>query len=83
MTTATKPTYSLTVIMNGETIRKRTADIGATLAALKPVWLHTEVYVTVQKGKQKIERRLSLINAKRVFQNDVNREVFVNNLLLV
>ena len=85
MPTATKPTYSLTVIMNGETIKKRTADLGATIASLKPAWLHTEVYITVTKGKgkQKAERRLTLTNAKRVFQNDINREVFINNLLFV
>lgn len=69
--------------MNGETLRKRTTDLNATIASLKPSWLHTEVYVKVTKGKQKAERRLSLINAKRVFQDDFNREVFINNLLLV
>ncbi len=80
--TATKPTYSLTVLMNGEKINKRTQDLDATLASLKPVWLHTEVYVIVKKGKQTVERRLTLVNAKRVFNNDVVRQVFINNLLL-
>ncbi len=66
--TDTKPTYYLTVTMNGETLKKRTQDLDATIAALKPVWLHTEVYMTVKKGKQVSERRLTLVNAKRVFQ---------------
>lgn len=83
MPTANKPTYSLTVTMNGETHKKRTTDLDATIQSLKPDWLHTEVYLTVKKGKQVAERRLSLINAKRVFQNDINRQVFINNLLLV
>lgn len=82
MPTTTQPTYYLTVKINGETKRKRTSDLNATIAALKPAWLHTEVYITVKKGKQVAERRLTLINAKRVFQDDIARQVFINNLLL-
>jgi len=74
--------YSLIVTMNGKTQTKRTGDLDASIAALKPAWLHTEVYVTVKKGKEKAERRLTLNNAKRVFQDHIARQVFINNLIL-
>lgn len=74
--------YFLTAILNGKTIRKRTENLDATIAALKPDWLHTEVYITVKKDKHIAERRLTLQNAKRVFQDDIARQVFINNLLL-
>jgi uncharacterized protein (DUF2225 family) len=82
MSTATKPTYYLTAVLNGETIKKRTNDLNAAIAALKPAWLHTEVYITVKKGKEKAERRLTLTTAKRVFQDEIARQVFINNLLI-
>ncbi len=74
--------YSLTVKMNGETITTRTTDLNAAIQALKPSWLHTEVFLTVKKGKAISERHLPLIKAKRVFQDDFEREVFINNLLI-
>jgi hypothetical protein len=79
---AKSKTYSLTAKINGETVRRFTDDLNQTIKDLKPDWLHTEVYITVKKGKQIAERRLTLTNAKRVFVNDINREVFINNLML-
>jgi len=77
-----KKTYSLTAKFNGITHRKRTDDLDATIKELKPDWLHTEVYFTVKKGEQVVERYLGLVQAKKVFNNDINREVFINNLML-
>lgn len=77
-----KKTYSLTATLNGTTVKRFTDDLDATIKSLKPDWLHTEVYVTVKKGKQVSERRLTLRNAKRVFMDDITRQVFINNLML-
>jgi len=78
----TTTTYSLEAKFNGTTIRKRTKDISETIKALKPDWLHTDMYLTVKNSKKTAERYLTLKNAKRVFNDDVTREVFINNLLL-
>lgn len=78
----TEPTqYSLTAKFNGHVYRKRTSNLDETIKALKPDWLHTEVFFTVKKGKNESVRRLSLIDAKRVFSIDTSRQVFINNLL--
>lgn len=79
---ATKKTYSLTAKFNGKTVTKRTDDLNETIKSLKPDWLHTEVYFIVKKDTQVAERYLGLVQAKRVFNNDINREVFINNLML-
>lgn len=81
MSTAPK-TYSVDFKFNGETITKRTSDIKQTLEAIRPPVLLTEMYVTVKNGKEKIERKLNLHQARRVFQDDIMREIFINNLLL-
>lgn len=78
---ATK-TYSLWVKFNGIEKRKRTDDLNETLKSLKPDWLHTEMYVKVKKGDTTSERHLNLIQAKRMFSDDISREIFINNLYL-
>ena len=77
-----KKTYSLTATYNGETVKKSTDNLDETIKELRPDWLHTEMYLTVKKGKQVAERRVKLVDAKKIFNNEVNREVFINNLLI-
>ena len=78
---ATK-TYSLWVKFNGIEKRKRTDDLNETLKSLKPDWLHTEMYVKVKKGDTTSGRHLNLVQAKRMFSDDMSREIFINNLHL-
>jgi len=87
MTTKTKATpkakaYSLEATFNGETYTSKTDDLGEALLKMKPAQLHTEIYVTAKKGEEVSERRLSLTQGKRVFIDDIVRQVFIQNLLL-
>jgi len=80
---ATTPkAYSVWAKFNGVEIKKKTDDLDKTIKEMKPDWLHTEVYFKVTKDKVTSERHLNLIQAKRMFSDDFNREVFINNLLL-
>ena len=74
--------YSLWAKFNGVEVRRYTNDLDKTLKELKPDWMHTEMYITVKKGKVKSERALSLLQAKRMFSDDMTREIFINNLAL-
>ncbi len=74
--------YSVAFKFNGETVNTKTDDIALAIEEVKPTQLHTEMYVTVKNGKQLVERRLLLPQAKRVFQDAFHRQVFINNLLL-
>jgi hypothetical protein len=74
--------YSVWAKFNGVEVRRHTNDLDETLVALKPEWLHTEVFLKVKKGDTTAERYLGLVQAKQMFANQFNREVFINNLLL-
>lgn len=75
--------FTVKAKFNGETVTKRTDDLNETIKSLCPDWLHTEVYLTVKKGKNESERYLGLRQAKKVFNDDDTREIFINNLMLV
>lgn len=78
--------HNLTISFNGETYKKRSKDIEQTILSLKPEVLYTELYFTISKGsgkfKELTERKLNLIQARKLFQDDFFRQVFINNLLL-
>lgn len=70
--------------MNGETIKKRTENIKDAILSLKPEVLVTEIYVIVQKvgSKDTTERKLNLIQGKKLFRDENFLDVFIMNLLL-
>lgn len=67
---------------NGLKFNKKGTDLRKVIMSLKPEILYTEMYITVKKGEQVSERRLNLIQGKRMFLDDIRLEVFINNLLL-
>ena len=74
--------YSLTFIINGETINKRNADIDLAIMAVKPELVLTEMYVTAKRDKSMTERKLTMVQARKIFNDAMAREVFINNLQL-
>lgn len=80
-----KPTkaYSVMAIINGETTNTKTDNVEETLLSLKPQLVLTEMYLTVAKGEAKAERRLTAKQARHFFNDDIFRQVFMNNLLIV
>lgn len=80
---ATTPSkYNLTFKFNGEEKIKKTDNILEALDEVRPPLLHTEMYFTLKKGKHVIERRLNLIQGRKLFRDAVAREIFINNLML-
>lgn len=75
--------YSITLQFNEGEFSTKAKDIEEGILSLKPTFLHTEMYVTVKKGKKMAERKLNLIQGRRLFNDPDFREVFMNNLLLV
>jgi hypothetical protein len=74
--------YNLTLSFNGLTFKKRTDNLAGAILALKPEILYTEVYASTSRigSKNKIEKRLSLFDGKKLFLNEDFLKVFVNNL---
>lgn len=75
--------YSIQFIFNGLKLNKRNKSINDAIMAVKPEVLLTEFYIRVRKGKDN-ERfmRLSLRDGKKLFNNDIYREIFINNLMI-
>ncbi len=82
MSQTTQKPYRIQFKFNGEVKEKRTTDVAKAIQDVRPMFLHTEMYVTLKHGKELIERRLSLLQARRIFSDEVSRQVFINNLLL-
>lgn len=75
--------YSITMIFNGKKFNKRNKSVNDAIMQVKPDVLLTEFYITVKKGKDnKREIRLSLRDGKKLFNNDLYREIFINNLMI-
>lgn len=85
---STKPVkrkkYKLTISLNGKVINKQTDNIKDTLKNLSPEFLYTEAFFSIKDNKTKevIDRRLNLIQSRKLFNDDVFLDIFINNLLL-
>lgn len=80
------PTYTLSGCINGSPFILETSDIAKAIKILEPDVVLTESYITLSRGDgpERIvnEQRLNLIMTKRVFRDEISREIFVNNLLI-
>lgn len=78
--------YDVSVLMNGETYQSFTNNVRDFLESIKPELLFSEIYVTIKYKRDSedeiIERKLNLVQGKRLFLDDVNMEIFINNLYL-
>lgn len=81
-TKSTPKAYSLVFKFNGFTKKKFTDNLDEAIQAVKPPLLLTEMYVTAKKGDAVSERKLNLVQGRKLFNDSVFREVFINNLLL-
>ncbi len=70
---------------NGEKYEKRPKtedDVKKAILSVKPETMLTEMYVSFQRGKDIRERRLTLHEARQLFNNEQYLEVFVLNLII-
>lgn len=72
------------MLFNGLSFIKQTDDITKTILELAPEVLYTEVFIIVRNNKTKevTDRRLSLMQGKKLFLSETHLEIFINNLLL-
>ncbi len=69
---------------NGTTVKKRPktfADLEGAIMYLKPDFVHTEMYITIKNGQFVYERKLNLIQGRKLFADPVAREILLNNVL--
>jgi len=78
---APKP-YRVEMLFNGLKTLSRTDNINEAILSKKPELLYTEMYVTVKRGDDISERKLNLLQGRKLFNDENFREIFINNLLL-
>lgn len=80
-----KKRYVFSILMNGETYTtgiNGACDIKEAILSFKPEVLYTEVYVIVDDSGEVRDRKLTLIQGKKLFNDEDFIEIFINNLLL-
>ena len=78
----TPKAYKVEMLFNGKKFKKLTDNLDETIQKMKPLILYTDVYVTVTKDGEVMERRLNLAQGRNLFINEDYRAVFISNLLL-
>lgn len=73
--------YKVEMIMNGETSKSTSDSVEEAIMEMKPDFLHTEMYITISQGDRKYERKLNLIQGRKLFADETSREMFINNLI--
>lgn len=74
--------YSIQMIFNGKTFKKRTTDLAKAILSFKPDVVNTEGYITITKGEYVFERRLNLLQLKKLFNNEDILNAFITNILI-
>ena len=82
MSDANKKKYNLEFYFNGNRFLKQTDDIEKTLLKIAPEQLYTEMYITASFEDMKTERKLNLIEGRKLFRDDTFRQIFIQNLTI-
>lgn len=88
MYTTTPPIkkYSMILRINEVTYKKRTTDVKKTILSLKPDFVQTDTYITLSTGtganKISTDRKLNLVQGKKLFNDTDSLDMFVQNLLI-
>ena len=80
-----KPTpkkYHLKLFINGKIFEAETDDIDKALYDLKPDKVVVPMFVEIRAGDRLIERRVTAIKARQIFNEKIERQIFIQNLLL-
>lgn len=74
--------YDIEITFNGFTFNVKTNDLFNGILSLKPDELFTESYITIKKGEAEFQKRLTLVQTRKLFNDETSLEMFINNLQL-
>ena len=75
------PQFEVTMIMNGETFTDKGDDLKELITKMKPEFLHNDMYITISKADRLWERKLTLIQGRKLFNDETSLDIFINNLI--
>lgn len=73
--------YEVTAIINGQEIKASGDNLTELMYSIKPSQVLIESYITVKKGGLESTRNMSLYQTRRLFNDPVVMEVFVNTII--
>ena len=75
-------TYKLEMTFNGETFKAETDDLKQAFMDMKPDFVHTEGYISINKDGLVFQRSLDLVRLRKLFAHKETLDVFIDTLLL-
>lgn len=75
-------TYRLTMHFNNSVFHCFTNDLKVSILSFKPEQLHTEGYIKIQKGEAIFERKYSLVDLRKILNDEERLDIFISQLQL-
>jgi len=76
-----QPKYTIWMKFNDQEYTIQSDDVASAILSVKPEFLFTELYMTIKADDMTLEREFTLVQGKRLFNNEDNLEIFTSNLL--
>jgi len=76
-----QPKYTIWIKFNDQEYTIQSDDVASAILSVKPEFLFTELYMTIKADDMTLEREFTLVQGKRLFNNEDNLEIFTSNLL--
>ena len=73
--------YKIEMKFNGETFNEVTEDPKKAIMSFKQEMILTESYITITKGEAEFQRKLTLVQTRKIFNDEVALDIFINNIL--
>lgn len=81
-TKSSKSTYKVTLKVNGEEYKGEGEEIDLIITSIKPRLIKTTCFITVEKGKSKVERFLLPNQAYTAFRTPLSTKIYTQRLIL-
>ncbi len=76
-----QPKYTIWMKFNDQEYTIQSEDVASAILSVKPEFLFTELYMSIKADNMSLEREFTLVQGKRLFNNEDNIEIFTSNLL--
>ena len=76
-----QPKYTIWMKFNDEEHTIQADDVASAILSVRPEFLYTEMYMKIVADNMSLEREFTLVQGKRLFNNEDNLEIFTSNLL--
>ncbi len=73
--------YDIEIKVNGEVLKDTSDNLKEAIQRMKPEFIHTEGYITITKGEAVFERMLNLVSMRKIFADEQQLEIFINNVM--